>query len=97
MNTKLKEINMLNDAMFKSIIRSKEARPVANTFLHFLTHIEMDKLETAIYMGKEIKKSHINEKGKISDVIIKIEIYELPKLLKIIFILPHYIFFLVYS
>lgn len=73
MNTKLKEINMLNDAMFKSIIRSKEARPVVNTFLHFLTHIEMDKLETAIYMGGEIPKSHINEKGKISDVIIKIE------------------------
>ena len=73
LNTKLKEINMLNDAMFKSVIRSKEARPVVNNFLHFLTNIQMDKLETATYMGGEITKSHMDEKGKISDVIIKIE------------------------
>ena len=64
---------MLNDAMFKSVIRSKEARPIVNNFLHFLTNIQMDKLETATYMGGEITKSHVNEKGKISDVIIKIE------------------------
>ena len=64
---------MLNDAMFKSVIRSKEARPIVNNFLHFLTNIQMDKLETATYMGGEITKSHMNEKGKISDVIIKIE------------------------
>ena len=64
---------MLNDAMFKSVIRSKEARPIVNNFLHFLTHIQMDKLETATYMGGEITKSHMDEKGKISDVIIKIE------------------------
>ena len=73
LNTKVKEINMLNDAMFKSVIRSKEARPLVNDFLHFLTHIQMDKLETATYMGGEITKSHMNEKGKISDVIIKVE------------------------
>ena len=73
LNTKSKEINMLNDAMFKSVIRSKEARPIVNNFLHFLTNIKMDKLETATYMGGEITKSHMNEKGKISDVIIKIE------------------------
>ena len=64
---------MLNDAMFKSVIRSKEARPIVNNFLHFLTNIQMEKLETAIYMGGEITKSHMDEKGKISDVIIKIE------------------------
>ena len=51
LNTKVKEINMLNDAMFKSVIRSKEARPVVNNFLHFLTNIQMDKLETATYMA----------------------------------------------
>ena len=43
LNTKVKEIKMLNDAMFKSVIRSKEARPVVNNFLHFLTNIQMDK------------------------------------------------------
>ena len=70
---KLTEINMLNDAMFKSIIRSKEARPLVNSFLHSLTHIEKEKLAKATYISGEIAKRHIKEKGKISDVIITVE------------------------
>ena len=73
LNTKLKEINMLNDAMFKSVIRSKEARPLVNAFLHSLTFIEEEKLAKATYMSGEITKKHIKEKGKISDVIITVE------------------------
>ena len=57
---KPKMINMLNDAMFKSIIRSKEARPLVNNFLHSLTHVEEEKLENATYMGGEIAKKHIH-------------------------------------
>ena len=49
---KPKMINMLNDAMFKSIIRSKEARPLVNNFLHSLTHVEEEKLEKATYFGQ---------------------------------------------
>ena len=70
---KPKIINMLNDAMFKSIIRSKEARPLVNNFLHSLTHVEEEKLENATYMGGEIAKKHIHEKGKSSDIIITVE------------------------
>ena len=70
---KPKMINMLNDAMFKSIIRSKEARPLVNNFLHSLTHVEEEKLEKATYMGGEIAKKHIQEKGKSSDIIITVE------------------------
>ncbi len=70
---KPKIINMLNDAMFKSIIRSKEARPLVNNFLHSLTHVEEEKLEKATYMGGEIAKKHIHEKGKSSDIIITVE------------------------
>ena len=70
---KHKMINMLNDAMFKSIIRSKEARPLVNNFLHSLTHVEEEKLEKATYMGGEIAKKHIHEKGKSSDIIITVE------------------------
>ena len=70
---KPKMINMLNDAMFKSIIRSKEARPLVNNFLHSLTHVEEEKLEKATYMGGEIAKKHIHEKGKSSDIIITVE------------------------
>ena len=64
---------MLNDAMFKSIMRSEEARPLLNKFLHFLTNIEMEKLEGAIFMGGEIPKKNLKEKGKISDVLIKVD------------------------
>ena len=64
---------MLNDAMFKSIIRSEEARPLVNKFLHFLTNIEMEKLERATFMGGEIPKKNLKEKGKISDVLIKVD------------------------
>ncbi len=64
---------MLNDAMFKSVIRSEEARPLVNEFLHYLTSIQMEKLEEATFMGGEIPKNHIEEKGKISDVLIKVE------------------------
>ncbi len=73
LDLKIQEINMLNDAMFKSIIRSEEARPLVNKFLHFLTNIEMEKLEEAIFMGGEIPKKNLKEKGKISDVLIKVE------------------------
>ncbi len=73
MDLKTQEINMLNDAMFKSIIRSEEARPLVNKLLYFLTNIEMEKLEGAIFMGGEIPKRNLKEKGKISDVLIKVD------------------------
>ncbi len=73
LDLKIQEINMLNDAMFKSVIRSEEARPLVNKFLHFLTNIEMEKLERATFMGGEIPKKNLKEKGKISDVLIKVD------------------------
>ena len=71
--TELKEINMLNDAMFKSLFRSIEARDMVSTFLSSITGIKKEVLMNADYQGGELPKKNIHEKGKTSDIIIKIE------------------------
>ena len=70
---KLEEINMLNDAMFKAIFRSMEARDMVASFLSSITGIEKEILKNADYQGGELPKKKIKEKGKTSDIIVKIE------------------------
>ena len=65
---KTKEINLMNDALAKSIIRSKEAREEVIGFLSGITHIPKRKFKNALFVGGEIPKSNKQEKGKISDV-----------------------------
>ena len=73
MNNDEKTINLLNDAMFKSLVRSPEAREIVLKVIQDSTKISFEFLQKAEFMGGEIPKSHIKEKGKISDVIIKID------------------------
>lgn len=75
MTTKLKidKVNMYNDYLFKSFIRSIEARDIVSSFLSSLTGIDKDKLYNASYQGGEITKISKNEKGKSSDIIVKID------------------------
>ena len=73
MNVKLKSINMLNDALFKSLFRSIEAREMVSNFLSELTGIKKEILMNADYQGGELPKKKLKEKGKQSDIIIKIE------------------------
>ena len=70
---KLESINMLNDAMFKALFRSIEARDMVSSFLSSITGIDKELLLKADYQGGELPKKNINEKGKTSDIIIKIE------------------------
>ncbi len=70
--TKQKEINMLNDAMFKSLCRSIEVREIIVSFLHQLTNIDEELLKNADYQGGELVKKNLKEKKKESDLIIKI-------------------------
>ncbi len=70
---KLENINMLNDAMFKAVFRSVEARKMVATFLSRITGIEESILEKAEYQGGELVKNNIKEKGKVSDIIVKIQ------------------------
>ena len=65
---KEKEINLMNDALAKSIIRSKEAREEVIGFLSGITHIPKRKFKNALFVGGEIPKNNKQEKGKISDV-----------------------------
>ena len=65
---KEKTINLMNDALAKSILRSEEARSEVIGFLSGITHIPKRKFQNALFVGGEIPKNHKNEKGKISDV-----------------------------
>ena len=61
-------INLMNDALAKSILRSKEAGGPVIKFLSGITHISKRKFKDALFVGGEITKNHKKEKGKVSDV-----------------------------
>ena len=71
--TETKEINLLNDAMFKALFRSKEARGVIASVISAILGIDKKKLIYADYGSGELVKSKMFEKGKICDIIIKID------------------------
>ena len=74
METKqLKEFNMLNDAFFKALFRSVEAREMVSRALSKLTGIDVNQIRKAEYQGGELPKKNLSEKGKTSDLIIKIQ------------------------
>ena len=70
---KLKNINMLNDAIFKSLFRSSEAREMVSDFLNEILGIDKQLIMKAEFQGGELTKKVLTEKGKASDIIIKIE------------------------
>lgn len=78
MNTTIEEqvetkiIHFMNDAMAKSIFRSKELRTTVSKFLSGVTHIPSNVIARSVFMGGEIPKRNMEEKGKTSDVIIKV-------------------------
>ena len=73
MTNELKQINMYNDALFKALFRSVEARSMVSSFLSSITGIDKDILMNADYQGGELPKKILSEKNKTSDIIIKIE------------------------
>ena len=68
-----KEINLLNDALFKALFRSKEARGVIASVISIILGIDKDKLIYADYQAGELVKNKLFEKGKTCDIIIKID------------------------
>ena len=72
LNVKTKEINLMNDALFKAIFRSQEARSVVAGFLSSVTGIDKELLMNAKYVGGEIPKMKLTEKVKISDILVLI-------------------------
>ena len=61
-----------NDAFFKSVFRSIEARGVVANFLNAVTGIPKEKLMNADYVGGEHAIMIETEKNKTSDVIVKL-------------------------
>ena len=72
-NTKLKKVNVMNDAVAKAFLRSKEARMIVASFLSEVTGIDKSVLMNATYTGGEIPKRRNYEKNKESDVMILID------------------------
>lgn len=72
-NIKIKEINLMNDAMFKALFRSREARGIISSFLSSVTGIKKEVLMNAKYVGGEIPKRRLTEKGKTSDILVLID------------------------
>ena len=70
---KSKKINLLNDIMFKSIIRSMEARKLVSKALSAITGISVDVLINADYQGGELSNKKLKEKLKVSDVVVKVD------------------------
>lgn len=68
-----KKINLLNDYLFKAWFRSIETRPLASMFLSKVTGYPKEIFMNANYVGGELIKENIEEKGKMSDVIVKID------------------------
>ncbi len=64
---------MLNDAMFKALFRSVEARDMVVDFLNKTTGISKELLRKAKYVGGEIPKRKIKERNKTADVIVRLE------------------------
>ena len=64
---------MLNDALFKALFRSIEARDMVSSFISSITDIPKEDLMKADYQGGELPKKILKEKGKTSDIIIKID------------------------
>ena len=67
------EIDILNDACFKSLFRSVEARGMISRFLSAVTGINKERFLNAEYVGGELIKGKLSERGKIADIIIKLD------------------------
>jgi len=70
---KLDKIDILNDACFKSLFRSVEARGMFARFLSAVTGISKEDLLNAEYIGGELPKERLTERGKIADIIVKVK------------------------
>jgi len=67
-----KSLNKLNDAAFKALFRSVEARRFIARFLSEVTGIPKEDIMNANFVGGELTKSYINEKGQVADVMIQL-------------------------
>lgn len=73
MQKTIQKLDLCDDAMFKAIIRSEEAKEVITEVLSLLSGIALEKLKKASFEAGEMPKLQIDEKAKISDIHIRID------------------------
>ena len=69
----LEVINVCNDGLFKAFFRDIKVREMVATFVSRILHIDKEMIKRGEFQGGELIKKNKNEKGKTSDVIIKLE------------------------
>ena len=68
-----KELNLLNDTVFKVIMTHPDTREMTVDVLHALTGIEKDSLWKATYIsGKEIRKKNLATRKQLTDIVVRI-------------------------
>ena len=72
----IEPFDMTNDALFKSVFRSINARGVVIDFLSAITGIEKERLEKAKISGGELTKTKTTEKSKTSDIMVELSFEE---------------------
>ena len=64
--------NPMNDAAFKSLIRAEETRDIVIGVLSDITPVLESELKNALFLGGEVPKELLKEKGMVSDVIVRV-------------------------
>ena len=62
----------MNDAAFKSLIRAEETRDIVIGVLSDITPVLESELKNALFLGGEVPKELLKEKGMVSDVIVRV-------------------------
>ena len=62
----------MNDAAFKSLIRAEETRNIVIGVLSDITPVLESELKNALFLGGEVPKELLKEKGMVSDVIVRV-------------------------
>lgn len=70
----IKNINLMNDALFKAIMCHKNNRKLVIDLLHVLTGIDKIVLKNATFIGgEEIPKRKISQKKQMTDMTLRLE------------------------
>ena len=62
----------MNDAAFKSLIRAEETRDIVIGVLSDITPVLESELKNALFLGGEVPKEILKEKGMVSDVLVRV-------------------------
>ncbi len=70
----LKNINLMNDALFKAIMCHENSREMVVDFIHGVTRIKKEILKSGVFIGgEEIPKRRIFTKKQMTDFTVNIE------------------------